>query len=43
MLINCLVAGYTTTFGHCGIPEIQFLVMDSFIIRAGVTRINIVI
>ena len=41
MLINCLVAGNTTIFGHCGIPEKEFFLMDSVVKGAGVARSNI--
>ena len=43
MLINCLVAGNTTIFGHCGIPEKEFFLIDSVVKGAGVARSNIAI
>ena len=43
MLINCRVAGNTATFGHCGIPEKEFFLIDSVVKGAGVARSNIAI
>ena len=41
MFINCFVAGKATIFGHCGIPEIEFFLMESVVKGAGVTGIYI--